>query len=57
MIETVLQIVGVIAIGGGIGKGIQYLWVKRPRISLKNPLKQYIRKEVINYLKELQDEK
>lgn len=57
MIEISLQIAGGLAILLVIGKGIKYLWIKRPRIILRNPLKQYIRKEVINYLKELQDEK
>jgi len=54
-IELFLQLFGAFALGFLVYKGLIWLWVRKPRISFKNPLKSYIRKEVINYLKEIQN--
>jgi len=55
-IELILAVIGSFTIGYITFKGIKWLWVKRTVISLKNPLKQYIRKQVVEYLNELKDE-
>lgn len=57
MIETVLQILGALALGIGVSKGGIFLWKQRKKIQLKNPIRTWVRKEVLNYLKELQDER
>ena len=51
-----LQLIGAFAIGFITFKGILWLWDRKPRISFKNPLKSYIRKQVLEYLKEIQKE-
>jgi hypothetical protein len=53
-LEFLLSLFGALSLGYATYKGIKWLWVRKPRISFKNPLKSYIRKEVINYLKEIQ---
>jgi len=55
-VTNILAGIGVLAVLFGLGRGLYYLWVKRPRITVKNPLKQYIRQEVINYLNQLKNE-
>lgn len=55
-LEFILAIIGAFAIGFALIKGLIYLYKRTPRISFKNPLKTYIRKEVVNYLKQLKDE-
>lgn len=57
MIETVLQSVGALALGIAVSKGGIFLWKQRKKIQLKNPIRTWVRKEVLNYLKELQDER
>lgn len=52
-----LEIIGAFAIGFITFKGIKWLWDRKPQVTFKNPLKTYIRKEVINYLKEIQNER
>ena len=49
-----LELFGALTLGVLTIKGLVWLWVKRPRITFKNPIKSYIRKEVINYLLEIQ---
>ena len=55
-IELVLSVIGSFTIGYITFKGLVWTYKRRPRISFKNPLKQYIRKQVIEYLKQLKDE-
>tara|TARA_R110000868_G_scaffold120693_1_gene320415 strand:- start:260 stop:436 length:177 start_codon:yes stop_codon:yes gene_type:complete len=55
-IEFVLAVIGSLSLGYITFKGVRWLWVRRTLISLKNPLKTYIRKQVVEYLKELKDE-
>ena len=55
--NLLLEVFGVVFLIYLIYKGSLWLWNKRPRITLKNPLKEYIRKQVLEYLKELQNEK
>jgi hypothetical protein len=55
-IEFVLAVIGSLSLGYITFIGLRWLWVRRTLISLKNPLKTYIRKEVVEYLKELKDE-
>jgi|TARA_R100000951_G_scaffold112413_1_gene112701 hypothetical protein len=55
-IELVLAVIGSFTLGYITFKGFKWLWVRRTLISFKNPIKQYIRKQVIEYLKELKDE-
>ena len=55
-IELVLSVIGSFTIGYITFIGLRWLWVRRTLISLKNPLKTYIRKQVVEYLKELKDE-
>jgi len=55
-IELVLAVIGSFTTGYITFKGFKWLWVRRTRISFKNPLKQYIRKQVVEYLKELKNE-
>ena len=55
-IEFVLAVIGSLSLGYITFKGVRWLWVRRALISLKNPLKTYIRKQVVEYLKELKDE-
>jgi len=52
-IELTLAIIGAFTLGLASFKGFVWLWSKRPVITIKNPIKTYIRKEVINYLKEI----
>jgi len=56
-LEYILAIIGAFTIGYASFKGFKWLWVRRTRISLKNPLKQYIRRQVVEYLKELKNDK
>ncbi len=55
--EYILAIIGAFTIGYASFKGFKWLWVRRTLISLKNPLKQYIRRQVVEYLKELKNDK
>ena len=55
-IELVLAVIGSFTLGYITFKGFKWLWVRRTLISFKNPIKQYIRKQVVEYLKELKDE-
>ncbi len=55
-LELVLAIIGAFALGLASYKGLVWLWSKRPAISYKNPIKTYIRKQVIEYLEELKNE-
>lgn len=48
-----LAYIGGLSLAGGLGY-LTYLMVVR--ISWRNPIKSYIRKEVMNYLKELQND-
>ena len=50
--EKVFEIIGIFTIGTGISYGIFYL-VKK--VKWNNPIKSYIRKIVLDYLKELQN--
>lgn len=54
--EFILALIGAFTIGLASYKGLVWVYKRTPRISFKNPLKQYIRKQVIEYLKELKDE-
>jgi hypothetical protein len=47
-----LSFVGLITILFSLGFGVYWLY---NNVKVKNPIKSYIRKEVMNYLKELQD--
>jgi hypothetical protein len=47
-IELILAIIGALTLGYATFKGLKWLFT--------NPLKAYIRKQVVKYLKELQDE-
>lgn len=49
-----LSIIGALSLGFLCFKGGKWLWIHKPSIKVRNPLKSYIRKEVINYLKEIQ---
>lgn len=53
-IEITLQVLGVIFLIFLSVKGIYFLLKRLPKIKIKNPLKEYIKKTVIQYLKELQ---
>lgn len=53
-IEITLQSLGVIFLIYLSVKGIQFLLKRLPKIKLKNPLKAYIHKTTIQYLKDLQ---
>ena len=48
-----LSIIGGLSLAGGVGY-LAYLMVVK--IRWRNPIKSYIRKEVMNYLKELQND-
>lgn len=56
-IELVLSVIGSFTIGYITFKGLVWTYKRTPRISFKNPLKTYIRKEVITYLKQLKNDK
>lgn len=56
-LEFILAIIGSLSLGYITFKGLRWLWVKRTLISFKNPLKSYIRKQVVEYLNELKNEK
>ena len=56
-IEYILAIVGAFAIGYASYKGLVWVYKRIPPISFKNPLKQYIRRQVVEYLKELKNDK
>lgn len=51
-----LEIIGAFSIGYLCFKGSLWVWKHKPSFKWRNPLKTYIRKEVINYLKEIQKE-
>jgi hypothetical protein len=48
-----LSFVGLVSIVFAGGLGLNWIY---NNVKFKNPIKSYIRKEVLNYLKELQDE-
>ena len=52
--EFILALVGAFTIGLASYKGLVWIYKKRPLISYKNPIKTYIRKQVIEYLKQLE---
>ena len=56
-LEYILAIIGAFTIGFASYKGLVWIYKRTPRISFKNPLKTYIRKEVITYLKQLKNDK
>tara|TARA_R110000823_G_scaffold237934_1_gene363345 strand:- start:1456 stop:1623 length:168 start_codon:yes stop_codon:yes gene_type:complete len=49
-----LQIFGAISLLYVMYKGIKWLWYNIPTIS--NPIRKWVKKEVVNYLNELKDE-
>ena len=53
MMNELLSIIGGLSLCGGLGY-LTYLMVVK--ISWTNPMKSYIRKEVMKYLKELQND-
>ena len=53
VINDALPFVGAYALGYGVYKGIRYILTKIKYKPLKNPIKGYIRKEVVEYLNEL----
>jgi hypothetical protein len=55
-IELTLAVIGSLSLGYITFKGFKWLWVRRNSFRFKNPLKSYIRKQVVEYLKELKDE-
>lgn len=55
--EFILALIGAFTIGLASYKGLVWIYKRTPRISFKNPLKTYIRKEVITYLKQLKNDK
>jgi len=55
-IEIILAVIGAFSVGFATYKGLSWLWRKAPWKSFKNPIKTYIRKEVIEYLKQLKNE-
>jgi hypothetical protein len=55
-LELGLAILGAFVLGLASFKGLVWLWNKKPVISFKNPIKTYVRKQVIEYLKELKNE-
>ena len=52
--EFILALVGSFTIGLASYKGLVWIYKRRPLISYKNPIKTYIRKQVIEYLKQLE---
>lgn len=56
VLNHLLAIIGAFALGLGLIYGIIYIGKRIPRITLKNPIKAWIRKEVVNYLNELKQE-
>ena len=54
--EYILAIIGAFTIGFASYKGLVWIYKRIPRISFKNPLKTYIKKEVITYLKQLKND-
>lgn len=52
--NIIFSVIGLITILFLLIKGIMWLIKRIPKIKFNNPLKSYIRKEVMNYLKELQ---
>lgn len=53
IINDALPFVGAFTIGYGVYRGIKYVVSKIKLKPLKNPIKGYIRKEVVEYLNEL----
>ena len=49
-----LELIGAFSVGYLTFKGSKWLWKRKPSLKWKNPLKTYIRKEVLNYLREIQ---
>jgi len=55
-LEFILAVVGSFSVGYITFKGFKWVWVRRNSFKLRNPLKSYIRRQVVEYLKELKDE-
>ncbi len=51
-----LELLGAFTIGYLCLRGGIWIWEHKPSFKWKNPIKSYIRREVINYLKEIQNE-
>jgi hypothetical protein len=49
-----LAIFGALSLGYAIYKGIKWLWYNIP--TMGNPIRKWVKKEVVNYLNELRDE-
>lgn len=55
--EFILALIGAFTIGFASYKVLLWVYKRKPLKSFKNPIKTYIRKQVMKYLKELQNEK